>query len=313
MAAHCYQHGRWIIEQIASALHAAHEIGLVHRDVKPSNILVAKDDFTYLIDFGIARATGETALTNTGVTIGTWAYMAPERFQHPGKSGPAPRIHALAQRALSNPSPVDCPTPGAHSEQIAMAHMTATPPKPSAQRHGIPAAFDRVVDTGLAKDHDKRYHTAKDLAQAARAALTAPTRQTISRTSQRTTEAAKAPPERAAAAKPSSHYRQPADRLPAPDAPPDGDNFWFDVGIDPIRIITSVGDFPTLRCYLDDAPIFLGKNGMIDVFRSGRALRRYLASNPSNDMSSLSTYDEITSAARSRGSLPVKEVTEDNV
>lgn len=69
-----------IIEQIASALHAAHRIGLAHRDVKPSNIRVAQNDFAYLIDFVIARAAGETGLTSTGAAIGTWAYMAPERF-----------------------------------------------------------------------------------------------------------------------------------------------------------------------------------------------------------------------------------------
>jgi hypothetical protein len=63
---------------------------------------------------------------------------------------------------------------------------------------------------------------------------------------------------------------------------------------------------------LSDAPIFLGNNGTINVFRSGRALRRYLASNPSNDMSSLSTYDDITSVTI-EGSLPVDEVTEGNV
>ena len=78
-----------IIEQIASALHTAHEVDLVHRDVKPSNILVAKNDFAYLIDFGIARAAGEAALTSTGSPIGTWAYMAPERFQK-GMPTPAP-------------------------------------------------------------------------------------------------------------------------------------------------------------------------------------------------------------------------------
>ena len=70
-----------IVEQVAQALYAAHAVGLVHRDVKPSNILVDDNDFAYLIDFGIARAAGETGLTNTGATIGTWSYMAPEWFQ----------------------------------------------------------------------------------------------------------------------------------------------------------------------------------------------------------------------------------------
>src|SRR6201999_2376296 len=69
-----------IIEQIASALSAAHRIGLVHRDVKPSNILVADQDFAYLIDFGIARAAGDATITGSGNVIGTWAYMAPERL-----------------------------------------------------------------------------------------------------------------------------------------------------------------------------------------------------------------------------------------
>lgn len=69
-----------IIEQVASALDAAHTIGLVHRDVKPSNILITDDDFAYLIDFGIARSADETSMTSTGSTVGTWAYMAPERF-----------------------------------------------------------------------------------------------------------------------------------------------------------------------------------------------------------------------------------------
>jgi hypothetical protein len=104
----------------------------------------------------------------------------------------------------------------------------------------------------------------------------------------------------------------PAKRQPAPSAPPGGEDFWLDVGIDPIRIITSTGDFLTLRCYLDDAPIFLGYNGIINVFRSGRALRRYLACNPPNDMSSLSTYDDITSA-EIEGSLPADKVTQDNI
>jgi len=70
----------YVVEQIASALNCAHQAGLVHRDVKPSNILVSEEDFAYLIDFGIARGAGETKLTATGNVLGTWAYMAPERF-----------------------------------------------------------------------------------------------------------------------------------------------------------------------------------------------------------------------------------------
>ena len=91
-----------IIEQIASALHAAHQAGLVHRDVKPSNILLAHNDFAYLIDFGIARATGDTALTSADTTIGTWAYMAPERF-NTGRSRSQLRHLRAGLRALPMP------------------------------------------------------------------------------------------------------------------------------------------------------------------------------------------------------------------
>ena len=80
-----------IIEQVAKALHAAHKVGLVHRDVKPSNILLDEDDFAYLIDFGIARVADETRLTSTGAMIGTFHYMAPERFS--AGRGRCPRRH----------------------------------------------------------------------------------------------------------------------------------------------------------------------------------------------------------------------------
>ncbi|MDQ4118202.1 MAG: protein kinase [Actinomycetota bacterium] len=70
-----------LLTQVAQALDAAHAQGLVHRDVKPSNILVTRNDFAYLVDFGIARAVGdEDRMTTTGSAIGTAAYMAPERF-----------------------------------------------------------------------------------------------------------------------------------------------------------------------------------------------------------------------------------------
>ncbi|OMC19742.1 primosomal protein [Mycobacterium sp. SP-6446] len=88
-------------------------------------------------------------------------------------------------------------------------------------------------------------------------------------------------------------------------------DFWAQVGIDPIRIMTSSGTFYTLRCYLDDRPIFLGRNGRISVFGSERALARYLADEHDHDLSDLSTYDDIRTAATD-GSLAV-DVTDENI
>jgi hypothetical protein len=88
-------------------------------------------------------------------------------------------------------------------------------------------------------------------------------------------------------------------------------DFWTKVGIDPIRIMTGAGTFYTLRCYFDDRPIFLGRNGRISVFSSERALARYLADEHDHDLSDLSTYDDIRTAATD-GSLHV-DITDDNV
>ena len=165
-----------IIEQIASALDAAHRIGLIHRDVKPSNILVAEDDFAYLIDFGIARVAGETGLTSTGMTLGTWPYMAPERFRT-GTADARADVYALTcvlHQALTGQQPF----PGESLEQIATGHMFDPPPRPSAIQASVPATMDDVIATGMAKDPDQRYATTRDLAQAARTALPAPVGQT---------------------------------------------------------------------------------------------------------------------------------------
>jgi hypothetical protein len=89
------------------------------------------------------------------------------------------------------------------------------------------------------------------------------------------------------------------------------EDFWVKVGIDPIRIMTGTGTFYTLRCYFDDRPIFLGRNGRISVFTSERALARYLADEHDHDLSDLSTYDDIRTAATD-GSLRV-DITDDNV
>src|SRR5215469_10371528 len=84
-----------IVSQVAAALDAAHAEGLIHRDVKPQNIIVTPADFAYLVDFGIAEASGETRLTTAGAQIGTLNYMAPERFRNPDSTA-AVDVYSLA-------------------------------------------------------------------------------------------------------------------------------------------------------------------------------------------------------------------------
>jgi hypothetical protein len=159
-----------IIEQISSALNTAHRIGLVHRDVKPSNILLAEDDFAYLIDFGIARTAGETKLTATGNVVGTWPYMAPERFTT-GQTDTRSDIYALTC-VLYECLTAHTPFPGHSVEQQIASHLTTPPPRPSITRPSMPFELDAVIARGMAKDPDERYGTTIDLARAARSAIT---------------------------------------------------------------------------------------------------------------------------------------------
>ncbi len=89
------------------------------------------------------------------------------------------------------------------------------------------------------------------------------------------------------------------------------EDFWVQVGIDPIQVMTGSGTYYTLRCYFDDSPRFLGRNGRISVFTSERALARYLVDEHESDLSGFSTYEDIRTAATD-GSLRIK-VTEDNI
>jgi serine/threonine-protein kinase len=166
-----------IIEQVASALDAAHHASLIHRDVKPSNVLidgaVGANDFVYLADFGITRSIGgdeSVALTGTRSLVGSLDYMAPERFS--GQGGAAIDIYALGCLLFecltgSRPFPVD------GINDLMTAHLTWAPPTPSRSVAGLSEAFDAVIASSLAKDPEQRPASAGDLAAAARAALDA--------------------------------------------------------------------------------------------------------------------------------------------
>ncbi|OMC47869.1 serine/threonine-protein kinase PknH/PknJ [Mycobacterium sp. IS-1264] len=165
-----------IVSQVAAALDAAHRAGVVHRDIKPENILITGDDFAYLVDFGIAAAaTDQHHLTQTGTAVGSWSYMAPERF---GDDDVTYRsdIYALACvlfECLTGTRPYRTQ----NLTTLMGAHLMQPIPRPSQQRQGIPAAFDDVIARGMAKHPMHRYSSAGDLARAAQQALSVPDRE----------------------------------------------------------------------------------------------------------------------------------------
>ncbi|MFB1295748.1 bifunctional serine/threonine-protein kinase/transporter substrate-binding domain-containing protein [Mycobacterium sp. pW049] len=164
-----------VVEQVANGLDAAHSLGLIHRDIKPSNILITGRDFVYLIDFGLARTAGEKGLTTAGSTLGTLAYMAPERFEG-GEVDARSDIYALTcvlYECLTGSRPY----PADSLEQQIAGHMVSQIPRPSDVDPRL-AAFDEVIAKGMAKKPAKRYQTAGELAEAAKRALNAPVRRT---------------------------------------------------------------------------------------------------------------------------------------
>ncbi|BBY06210.1 serine/threonine-protein kinase PknD [Mycobacterium noviomagense] len=160
-----------IVRQVAAALDAAHAVGVMHRDVKPGNILITGDDFAYLVDFGIARAATDPGLTQMGTAVGTYYYMAPERFTDDEVTYRAD-IYSLAcvlSECLTGSPPYRAET----IERLVAAHLTRPAPRPSQMRPGmIPPALDEVIAKGMAKNPNDRYNSAGELAAAAHNALT---------------------------------------------------------------------------------------------------------------------------------------------
>lgn len=159
-----------IVRHVAAALDAAHARGMLHRDVKPSNVLLARRDHVYLTDFGLARRVdSEERLTRHGTIVARAVYVAPEQILNQGVDARAD-IYALACllfEALTGEPPFARWTGGSEP----LAHLEAPRPSPRELRPDLPAAFDEVVRRGMATDPDERYSSAGDLAQAALVAV----------------------------------------------------------------------------------------------------------------------------------------------
>ncbi|MEU9891714.1 protein kinase [Sphaerisporangium sp. NPDC051011] len=159
-----------LIAQAASALQAVHDMGIVHRDVKPGNLLVRQDGTLILTDFGIARADAGHRLTDAGMVLGTAAYCAPEQAEGQPVT-PAVDLYALgvvAYECLAGHRPFDGDTP----VTIALKHIREEPPPLPAD---VPPAVRHVVERALSKDPARRWHSAAEMSMAARQALLADT------------------------------------------------------------------------------------------------------------------------------------------
>jgi tetratricopeptide (TPR) repeat protein/tRNA A-37 threonylcarbamoyl transferase component Bud32 len=162
-----------LIQQVASALDYAHEQGVIHRDVKPSNILLPKPDWPLLTDFGLAKIVGATHLTQSGTVAGTPAYMSPEQ----GRGDPLDArtdIYSLGivlYEMVTGDVPFSAETPMA----VIVKHIIEPLPLPRARNPDLPEPVERVVLKALAKDPRDRYATAGEMARALTVAVeTAP-------------------------------------------------------------------------------------------------------------------------------------------
>jgi hypothetical protein len=159
---------RRVTSSVASALDAAHERGLVHRDVKPGNILISgegEDEQVYLTDFGLTKRLGSAgSLTRTGAWVGTPDYVAPEQIQA-GKVDGRTDVYSLGC-VLYEMLTGSVAFPRDNDMAKLWAHVTDPPPPPSLRRPDLVKAFDDVVARATAKDPDQRYSKASELAAA---------------------------------------------------------------------------------------------------------------------------------------------------
>ena len=159
---------RLILDQLAEALQYAHDHGVLHRDIKASNVLLRDGTFAYLTDFGLVKSVqDEYSLTRSGFLIGTPEYMAPELVEDPAT--PLSDIYALGVLLYQMLTGI-VPFRGINPVAIVMKHLRDTPVPPSRINPTIPLAVEQVILQTLEKDPQRRFHTARALANAFRQA-----------------------------------------------------------------------------------------------------------------------------------------------
>ena len=163
-----------ILSPIADALDTAHAAGLIHRDIKPQNILVGGRDHAYLADFGLTKAPGEKSLTKTGQFVGTLDYISPEQI----RGLPASKmsdIYALAAVLYECLTGV-VPYPKDSEAAVLYAHMSDEPPAVTEQRPELPGELDEVIKKAMAKEPEQRHQSAGELLEDAEHAFGRKTR-----------------------------------------------------------------------------------------------------------------------------------------
>lgn len=144
-----------VLRPVLGGLAVAHRAGLVHRDVKPENVLISDDGEVKLVDFGLVRAVAEAGITSTSVILGTAAYLSPEQVSS-GQTGPRSDVYAVGILAyeLLTGSP---PFTGDNPLTVAYARMDTDVPQPSSAISGVPPQFDELIGRATARDPEQRY------------------------------------------------------------------------------------------------------------------------------------------------------------
>jgi predicted Ser/Thr protein kinase len=157
------------IEQAAAALDAAHDAGIVHRDVKPGNLLLDDRGHLKVADFGIASAAGMDSFTQTGTILGTAGYLSPEQAKGERATAASDRyaLAVVAWELLTGRRPFQADTPTAE----AAAHVNAPIPSAHGANRALPQAYDAIFERALAKDPAARYPNAAEFAGELRRAL----------------------------------------------------------------------------------------------------------------------------------------------